>query len=200
MKQRCEWAGIDPLYTQYHDREWGVPQHDDRKLFELLILEGTQAGLSWVTILRKRETYRKAFDGFDAEKIAEYGDAKTAQLLLDPGIVRNRLKIAATIQNARAFLAVREGFGSFDGYLWSFVRGAAEEERLEDAGRDACKVRGVGSDEQGAQEARVQVRGPDDLLRLHAGGRDGERPRGGLLSVRRSGVTGQALRVRCPAQ
>ena len=139
MKQRCEWAGIDPLYTQYHDREWGVPQHDDRKLFELLILEGAQAGLSWVTILRKRETYRKAFDGFDAEKIAEYGDAKTAQLLLDPGIVRNRLKIAATIQNARAFLAVREGFGSFDGYLWSFVGGQPKKNAWKTLGEMPAK-------------------------------------------------------------
>ena len=115
--------GTDPLYIQYHDTEWGVPEHDDRRLFELVILEGAQVGLSWLTILRKRETYRKAFNSFDAEKIAGYGEAKTADLLLDPGIVRNRLKVAATIQNARAFLAVQGEFGSFDSYLWSFVGG-----------------------------------------------------------------------------
>lgn len=123
MKQRCEWCGNEPLYVEYHDREWGVPVHDDRKLFEMLILEGAQAGLSWLTILRKRENYRKAFDNFDAKKIAKYDKAKVAKLLADAGIVRNRLKIAATIQNARAFLEVQKEFGSFDRYLWQFVGG-----------------------------------------------------------------------------
>ena len=123
MTRRCTWADTDPLLTEYHDTEWGIPERDDRVLFEFLILDCAQAGLSWLTILRKRENYRRAFDGFDAEKIAEYDDAKVAQLLSDKGIVRNRLKIAATIENARAFLAVREEFGSFDRYLWSFVGG-----------------------------------------------------------------------------
>jgi DNA-3-methyladenine glycosylase I len=120
---RCPWCHGHELYLAYHDREWGVPQHDDRMLFEMLNLEGAQAGLSWLTILKKRENYRAAFDGFDAEKIARYNARKVAALLADPGIVRNRLKIAATITNARAFLAVREEFGSFDRYLWQFVGG-----------------------------------------------------------------------------
>lgn len=119
---RCPWAHAEPNLA-YHDTEWGVPLHDDRKLFELLILEGAQAGLSWTTILKKRENYRRAFDGFDAAKIAKYGDRKVAALLADAGIVRNRLKIAATIGNARAFLAVQQEFGSFDRYLWAFVGG-----------------------------------------------------------------------------
>lgn len=119
---RCSWATAEPNIT-YHDKEWGVPVHDDRKLFEFLILEGAQAGLSWTTILKKRQNYRKAFDGFRAEKIARYGKRDVQRLLGDSGIVRNRLKIAAAIENAKAFLAVREEFGSFDAYLWSFVGG-----------------------------------------------------------------------------
>jgi DNA-3-methyladenine glycosylase I len=123
MKQRCEWCGDDPLYVEYHDKEWGVPVHDDRKLFEMLILESAQAGLNWLTILRKRENYRKAFDNFDAKKIAKYNKAKVTKLLADAGIVRNRLKIAAAIQNARAFFEVQKEFGSFDRYIWQFVGG-----------------------------------------------------------------------------
>jgi DNA-3-methyladenine glycosylase I len=119
---RCSWA-TTPAYVAYHDTEWGVPQHDDRVLFEFLVLEGAQAGLSWLTILNKRENYRRAFDGFDAEKIARYGDRKVAALLADPGIVRNRLKIAAAIRNARAFLAVQNEFGAFDRYVWRFTDG-----------------------------------------------------------------------------
>ena len=113
MTNRCEWANGDPLDTQYHDEEWGVPERDDRKLFELLILEGAQAGLSWLTILKKRENYRRALDGFDAQKIADYDDAKVAELLADKGIVRNRLKIAATIRNAGAFLSVQRRVRKF---------------------------------------------------------------------------------------
>ena len=119
---RCPWPKTD-LDIVYHDTEWGVPLHDDRALFELLILEGAQAGLSWSTVLKKRENYRRAFDGFDAAKIARYDARKVAQLLADPGIVRNRLKVAATIGNAKAFLAVQKEFGSFDRYLWAFVNG-----------------------------------------------------------------------------
>ncbi len=125
---RCPWATTEPNIT-YHDQEWGVPVHDDRKLFEFLILEGAQAGLSWTTILKKRENYRKAFHGFRAEKIARYGARDVKRLLSDAGIVRNRLKIAATIQNANAFLAVRKEFGSFDAYLWSFVGGKPKPNR-----------------------------------------------------------------------
>lgn len=123
MKTRCAWCGSDPLYTKYHDEEWGVPVHDDRKLFEMLILEGAQAGLSWITILRKRENYRKAFNNFDAKKIVKYDSEKVNVLLQNEGIVRNRLKIAATIQNAKCFLAVQKEFGSFDKYIWKFVGG-----------------------------------------------------------------------------
>lgn len=120
---RCAWAGNDPLYQAYHDLEWGVPVHDDRLLFEFLILEGAQAGLSWITILRKRETYRAAFDGFDPAAVARFDDRKRAELMANAGIVRNRLKIDAAIGNARAFLQVQEEFGSFDSYLWRFVEG-----------------------------------------------------------------------------
>ena len=119
---RCDWAQNEPNIA-YHDKEWGVPQHDDRILFEFLILEGAQAGLSWTTILNKREHYRRAFDDFEPDRIARYGDAKLSRLLNDPGIVRNRAKIAAAVQNAKAFLAVQKEFNSFDAYVWQFVGG-----------------------------------------------------------------------------
>jgi DNA-3-methyladenine glycosylase I len=118
---RCAWVGGDPLYRAYHDEEWGVPVHDDRLLFEFLILEGAQAGLSWITILRKRVAYRAAFAGFDPEKVARFTEGKVAKLLANPGIVRNRLKVASAITNARAFLKVQEEFGSFDAFQWRFV-------------------------------------------------------------------------------
>jgi DNA-3-methyladenine glycosylase I len=120
---RCDWAGTDPTYIEYHDKEWGVPLHQDMRLFEMLILEGAQAGLSWITILRKRPAYRKAFDGFDPAKVAKYSPAKVKQLLANEGIVRNRLKISAAIDNAKAFLAIQKEFGSFDAYIWQFVGG-----------------------------------------------------------------------------
>ena len=120
---RCEWAGTDPLYVAYHDKEWGVPVHDDRELFEMLILEGAQAGLSWSTILKKRENYRHAFDNFEPEKVAGYDDAKVDVLLTDPGIVRNRLKVESAIRNAIAFLKVQDEFGSFNAFIWGFVGG-----------------------------------------------------------------------------
>jgi DNA-3-methyladenine glycosylase I len=123
VKQRCAWAGSDPLYRAYHDDEWGVPVHDDRLLFEFLILEGAQAGLSWITILRKRAAYRAAFAGFDPARVAAFDEVKQAALLLDAGIVRNRLKIASAVGNARAYLSVQQEFGSFDAYLWRFVEG-----------------------------------------------------------------------------
>ena len=126
---RCEWAGSDPLYRHYHDREWGVPVHDDCKLFEMLTLEGAQAGLSWITILKKRRNYRKAFDRFDARKIAAYDARKIRQLLRNEGIVRNRLKIKATVANARAFLIIQREFGSFDNYIWQFVGGKPKVNR-----------------------------------------------------------------------
>lgn len=123
MKTRCQWCGSDPLYVEYHDKEWGIPVHDDRKLFEMLILEGAQAGLSWITILRKRENYRKAFSGFDPVKISKYDSNKINSLLLNEGIVRNRLKINAAVINAKAFLVVQKEFGSFDKYIWQFTGG-----------------------------------------------------------------------------
>ncbi|MBZ0293526.1 MAG: DNA-3-methyladenine glycosylase I [Anaerolineae bacterium] len=123
LSGRCAWAGDDPLYVRYHDEEWGVPLHDDQVLFEFLILEGAQAGLSWITILRKRDSYRAAFDQFDPQKVAQYDEAKIASLLADPGIVRNRMKIRAAVQNAQAFLKVQAEFGSFDTYIWGFVDG-----------------------------------------------------------------------------
>lgn len=123
MTSRCVWAGSDPLYLAYHDQEWGVPVHDDRLLFEFLVLEGAQAGLSWITILRKRDAYRAAFDQFDPAKVAAYDDAKIEALLQNPGIVRNRLKVRAAVLNARGVLAIQDEFGSFAAYLWGFVGG-----------------------------------------------------------------------------
>ncbi len=128
-KSRCAWCGTDPLYVQYHDTEWGVPLYDDRRLFEFVILDGAQAGLSWLTILRKREDYRRAFDGFDAEKMARYGEGKIRRLLADPGIVRNRLKITSAVDNARAYLRLLKEEGSFSDYLWSFVGGQPRQNR-----------------------------------------------------------------------
>lgn len=124
---RCEWCLSHELYVVYHDEEWGVPEHDDQKLFEKLILDGAQAGLSWLTILKKREGYRRAFDGFDAVKMARYSDRKIAALLADPGIVRNRLKVQAAVLNARAYLKLREELGSFDRFLWQFVDGRPKQ-------------------------------------------------------------------------
>src|SRR6266513_2565440 len=126
--QRCAWATTE-LGIAYHDAEWGVPVHDDRLLFEFLILEGAQAGLSWSTVLKKRENYRRAFDNFDARRIAKYDERKVKKLLADPGIVRNRLKVAATVQNAKAFLAVQSEFGTFDACLWQFVGGRPIQNR-----------------------------------------------------------------------
>jgi DNA-3-methyladenine glycosylase I len=120
-KIRCEWAGTDMLNIRYHDEEWGVPIHDDKKLFEFITLEGAQAGLSWMTILKKRKNYEKAFDYYNIEKIAHYNPSKIRSLLSDAGIVRNRLKIAATVQNAKSFIAIQREFGSFDMYIWTFV-------------------------------------------------------------------------------
>ncbi len=121
--KRCGWAGTDPLYVRYHDNEWGIPLHDDRRLFEMLCLEGAQAGLSWITILRKRENYRKAFDDFNPKKIARYDRRKIERLLKDEGIVRNRLKVEGAVKNALAYLRVVEEFGSFDRYIWGFTLG-----------------------------------------------------------------------------
>jgi DNA-3-methyladenine glycosylase I len=121
MKKRCEWCGKDALYIDYHDNDWGVPAHDDRLHFEMIILDGAQAGLSWITILKRRESYREAFDNFDAEKVARYSDKKIEKLLKNPGIIRNRLKVNSAVANAKAFLSVQEECGSFDEYIWQFT-------------------------------------------------------------------------------
>ena len=122
-RSRCPWAGSDPLYVAYHDHEWGVPLHDDQHLFEMLVLEGAQAGLSWLTVLRKRDAYRRAFDGFDPRAVARFTPARIERMLQDPGIIRNRQKVESAVNNARCFLTVAEEFGSFDGYVWRFVNG-----------------------------------------------------------------------------
>ena len=123
VKHRCPWAGDTPIYVKYHDEEWGVPVTDDKKLFEFIILEGAQAGLSWLTVLKKRENYRQLFDGFDVQKVARYSSKKIESLLLNPGIIRNRLKVESAVQNAKAFIKIQEEFGSFSDYQWRFVDG-----------------------------------------------------------------------------
>ena len=132
--KRCGWSTTDPLYIEYHDREWGVPLHDDQRLFEFLALEGAQAGLSWLTILKRRPGYRKAFDGFDPRKVARYDPAKVRRLLADRGIIRNRAKIESAITNAWAFLDIQEEFGSFDRYIWKFVGGRPKVNRFRSLG------------------------------------------------------------------
>jgi len=121
MAKRCEWCGTEPIYVDYHDKEWGVPVHDDRLHFEMIILDGAQAGLSWITILKRRESYREAFDNFDVKKVSRYSDKKVEKLLSNPGIIRNRLKVNSTVRNAKAFLKIQKEFGSFDKYIWQFV-------------------------------------------------------------------------------
>ena len=148
-RPRCAWAEGDALYRAYHDTEWGVPVHDDTRLFEFLILDGFQAGLSWLTILRKRENFRRAFDGFAAEKISRYGARKRAALMADAGIVRNRAKIAATIDNAKGYLEVREEFGSFDSYLWRFTDGVTVHnafKRLDDIPAETARSLAMSKD------------------------------------------------------
>ena len=184
MNTRCQWASSDPLYVAYHDLEWGVPVHDDRLLFEFLVLEGAQAGLSWSTILKKRDAYRAAFDGFDPAIVAAYDDAKVAELLANPGIVRNRAKIASAIKNAQAFLAVQQEFGSFDAYIWQFVGGRARQNSWRSLVGDTRQHARIRGHEQRPAETRLQLRRPDDLLRPYAGHRDGQRPHGRLLPAR----------------
>jgi DNA-3-methyladenine glycosylase I len=121
MNKRCDWSGTEPIYVDYHDKEWGVPVHDDRMHFEMIILDGAQAGLSWITILKRRDSYREAFDNFDAVKVSRYDDKKVENLLTNPGIIRNRLKVNSAVKNAQAFLKIQKEFGSFDDYIWQFV-------------------------------------------------------------------------------
>lgn len=151
---RCEWAEGDPLLATYHDAEWGVPEHEDRRLFEFLVLEGAQAGLSWLTVLKKRENYRNAFAGFDPRRVARFGPRQTKRLLSDGGIIRNRLKIAAAIRNARAVLDVQEEFGSLDAYLWRFVGNAPRKNRWRRLGQIPATSR-----ESGAMSEDMRSRG-----------------------------------------
>jgi DNA-3-methyladenine glycosylase I len=132
VPHRCGWCTADPLYIAYHDEEWGVPSHDDRHLFEMLILEGAQAGLSWITVLRKRENYREAFDGFDVNKVARYTPAKIEKLLTNPGIIRNRAKVEASVRNAKATLKIQDEFGSLDAFVWQFVGGKPQQREVKD--------------------------------------------------------------------
>ena len=170
---RCPWPA-DDLSILYHDNEWGVPLHDDHGLFEFLILEGAQAGLSWDTILKKRENYRAAFDGFDAEKIARYDRRKTEALLKNPGIIRNRLKIASAVRNARTFLDVREEFGSFDRYIWQFVGGRPRVNRWHSSKQIAASTPQSDAMSKDLKKRGFNFAGSNDLLRLHASRRHGE--------------------------
>ena len=169
---RCKWCGTDPVYVAYHDTEWGVPEYDSRALFEKLQLDGFQAGLSWITILRKREAFRKAFDDFNPEKMARYKPAKLERLMNDAGIVRNRLKIEASVSNAQAYLAIPD----FSAYLWNFMDGRPLQNRLRGM-KDVPAIDAAGGEDfEGHEKARLPFCRPHHRLCLHAGLRAGERP------------------------
>ena len=175
-KHRCPWPGKDDaFYIAYHDDEWGVPEYDDRALYEKLVLDGFQAGLSWITILRKRDNFRRAFDGFDPEKIARYDARKKARLMADAGIVRNRLKVEGAVLSARAYLEAMEKGPGFSAFAVGLPRRQAEDQRIPRHQTGACGNRAIKKDVEGAGRARLQVRRPDHRLCLHAGGRHGQR-------------------------
>ena len=181
---RCPWPKDDALYLAYHDEEWGVPEYDDRALYEKLVLDGFQAGLSWITILRKRENFRRAFDGFVPEKIARYTPKKVERLMQDAGIVRNRAKIEGAVLSARAWIEIMEkGTGLLQAVV-GFRRRQAESEPLPHHAADSGRNRDLAGDVKGVGAARLQVLRADDRLRLHAGGRHGQRPSGHLLPAR----------------
>ncbi len=160
MRERCPWCGTDPLYTAYHDQEWGVPVHDDRALFELLILEGAQAGLSWITVLRKRQAYREAFDGFDIARVASYAEDDVARLLANPGIVRNRLKVRGAIRTARAALEIQARHGSLDAFIWAFVGGSPRVNRWTSLGQVPTTTPQAQAMSQALQKADAVFVGP----------------------------------------
>lgn len=160
MRERCPWCGTDPLYTAYHDQEWGVPVHDDRALFELLILEGAQAGLSWITVLRKRQSYREAFDGFDIARVASYAEDDVARLLVNPGIVRNRLKVRGAIRTARAALEIQARHGSLDAFIWAFVGRAPRVNRWTSLGQVPTTTPQAQAMSQALQKAGAVFVGP----------------------------------------
>jgi DNA-3-methyladenine glycosylase I len=176
---RCPWPGTDPLYVAYHDDEWGVAERDDRALYEKLVLDGFQAGLSWITILRKREAFRRAFDGFAPKKVARYSKKKVEALMQDAGIVRNRMKIEGAVASARAWLEIMEKSAGFSPFLWEFVEicgGQADRQSLQDDERDPRRDGDLAHHLKGAQGAWVQILRADDHLRLHAGDWHGQRP------------------------
>ncbi len=140
MKKRCEWCGTEPIYIDYHDKEWGVPVHDDRQHFEMITLEGAQAGLSWITILKRIESYREAFDNFDVVKVSKYSDKKIEKLLTNPGIIRNKLKVYSTVQNAKSFLKIQKEFGSFDEYIWQFTNHKTKDNKWKKMGDVPAKT------------------------------------------------------------
>ena len=172
----CPWALSDPLLLPYHNTEWGVPVHDDRKHFEFLILEGAQAGLSWLTILKKREGYRKAFSNFDPKKVAAYDAVRIEKLMLNPGIIRNRLKIKAAVGNAKCFLAIQKEFGSFDIYCWSFVGGKPKVNRWKKQSQLPALTKESDAFSKDLKKTRIPLRWIHHHLCAYAGGRHGERP------------------------
>jgi DNA-3-methyladenine glycosylase I len=191
--KRCAWAGNDPLMTEYHDKEWGVPVHRDVKLFEFLTLEGAQAGLNWMIILKKRANYRKAFESFNPAKIARYSGKDVKRLLADPGIVRNRLKITATIMNARQFLEIQKEFGSFDSYIWQFTGGQSVKHKFKSLSAIPAKKQRIRRNEQGPRKAGFQVRRLHDMLRFHASRRNRKRSHNRLFQVQSSLRNGSAV-------
>ena len=184
-KKRCEWALAvdDPLYLAYHDEEWGVPVHEDCKLFEFLILEGAQAGLSWWTVLRKREAYRKAFAEFDPVKVARFSDKKVAKLLENPGIIRNRLKVQSAVINAKAFLEVQKEFGTFDEYVWRFVGGKPIQNRWKSMKEVPVKTEESDALSKDLKRRGFKFVGSTIVYAFMQADRYGQRPRGGLLSL-----------------
>ena len=181
---RCPWPGEDPFYMAYHDTEWGVPEYDDRALYEKLILDGFQAGLSWITILRKRENFRKAFDDFRPEKIARYDAKKIHALMNDAGIVRNRAKIEGAVASAKSYLKIMEEGPGFSKLLWDFVDGRPKVNHFKTTASVPASTPLSHQDVEGTGGARLQIRRPDHRLRLHAGDRHGQRPSGHLLLPR----------------
>ena len=184
-RTRCEWA-TGPWNIPYHDTEWGVPVHDDRTHFEFLVLEGAQAGLSWLTILKKRDGYRRVFADFDAEKVARFTPKRIEKILLDPGIIRNRAKVESTVRNARAFLAVQEEFGSFDTYMWGFVGGRPKVNKWRRLGQIPATTPALRGPQRRSAPARLPLRRSDGLLLPPPSRRPGQRPCRQLLPLRRA--------------
>ena len=182
-RSRCPWGEAHPLYVEYHDEEWGVPLHDDTRLFEMLVLEGAQAGLSWLTVLKKREHYRRAFSDFDPRRIARYDARKVVRLLANEKIIRNRLKIEGAVRNARVFLATQDECGTFDHYLWDFVGGKPKQNAWTDLGQIPARTAESDALSNDLKRRGFLVRRFDNLLRLHAGDGNGERPPRRLLPL-----------------